>query len=157
MRAVWWGLLCLLVLAGLLLGPAVMGMCQKGIRTRLARLPAALIRIGIRRIPQEWREDFGSEWLAELESIRREAGEVPVTSPIREVLFAFGLLIRGPRIVREFTGGVSRLAETWAHIRRILFRTGSASRELARSRGRLGRRSALPGISPGGAISLRQP
>jgi hypothetical protein len=134
-----------------------MDMCQKEIRTRLDRLPAVLIRIGIRRIPQEWREDFGSEWLAELEGIRRETGELPITGLIREILFAFGLLIRGPTIVREFTGGVSRLAATWVRICAILFRPGSATRELAKSRRGLGVPPAPPGVSPVGAISLRQP
>jgi hypothetical protein len=157
MRAAWWGLACLLVLAGLLLRPTVTDMCQKEIRTRLDRLPAVLVRIAIRRIPQEWREDFGSEWLAELEGIRLETGELPISGLIREILFAFGLLIRGPTIVREFTGGVSRLAAKWVRICDILFRPGSATRELAKSQRGLSVPPAAPGISPVGAISLRQP
>jgi hypothetical protein len=155
MSAFWWGLGCLLVLAGAILRTDIMGVCEKEIRSRLDGWPAGLIRIGIKRIPQEWREDFGNEWLAELEGIRREAGEFP--GLIREVLFAFGLLIHGPAIVREFTGDGSRLAAAWAHIRDLLFRPGSATGEPATSRWRLGIRSASPGVSPGGAISLGQP
>jgi hypothetical protein len=120
-------------------------------------VPVVLLRVAARRVPPEWRDDFLAEWLAELNDIRRATSEIPVTGLVRQVLFAFSLLVHARTVAREFTGEklpwIPRPLSRGISLRRVL---ASAWQRIARSL-RPGLAPASPRISGGGAVSLRWP
>jgi cellulose synthase (UDP-forming) len=100
----------LLLLAVLLLRDALTDMCQREIQTRLNQLPQVLLGLAILRLPTDWRDDVGGEWRSELDAIRRNLAETPVTALLRELSFSIGLLIHGRAVVRALTGDMGLLA-----------------------------------------------
>jgi hypothetical protein len=119
MRPAWaaiWGLLALMIW---LVRDAITDMCQQEVRTRLNQLPEAVLRVAVWCLPREWREDLEDEWLSELEAIRRETHDVPITSLVRVLYFAVGLLVRGRAVARELTGKPGPLASARMLLRRL--------------------------------------
>jgi hypothetical protein len=104
MRPSWAGLWSLIMFAVGLFLAAVSGMVQDEIRTRLGRVPYALIRLAVSRLPRDIRAELGDEWRSELAAILKAAEDVPVTGLVSAAWFAVGLLVRGTAISREFTG-----------------------------------------------------
>jgi hypothetical protein len=118
MKAFWAALGALMLLAAGLFIAAVSGMVQAEIRTRLSQLPEAVIRLAVRRIPQDLREDLGEEWRSELEGIFDANQDMPVTGLTKAIWYATGLLVRGPAVARIFSG-TARYARA-AHLHRFL-------------------------------------
>lgn len=83
-------------------------MCQEEIRTRLCRLPSALIRLAALRLPRDVRSDLASEWLGELDFIVSTAEGLPVTRLLRGLGYAASLLCAAPSVARELTGAPRR-------------------------------------------------
>lgn len=157
MMTVWAVVLGLLALAALPFRNIITDMCQREAQTRLGQVPAVLLRLAARRVPSEWRDDFHAEWLAELDDIRLATSEVPVTGLVRQVLFAFSLLLHARAVAREFTGEkqpwIPRPLSRGFSLRRVL---RSARQRIARPV-RLGLTRASPRVSGGGTVSLRRP
>jgi hypothetical protein len=148
-----WGFI--LFVAGLFLA-AISGMIQDEIRTRLGRVPYALIRLAVSRVPQNLRAELGEEWRGELAAILKATEDVPVTGLASAVWFAVGLLIRGPAIARELTGTARRFRDL--RVLQIL------SRHLGNARGfkvRLPVRSVPDQLTaqgtPAGNVAVRLP
>jgi hypothetical protein len=80
------------------------------VRTRLDRMPRALIRLACLQLPGELRADLGGEWRAELQFVLAGTDGLPVSRFLRGIRFAAGLALRARRISRELAGaGVSGL------------------------------------------------
>jgi hypothetical protein len=117
---VYWAVLSVLLLAALVFRDVIREMCRKETRTRLDQLPQALLWLAVRQLPRQCRDDFGGEWRSELDAIRREASEIPVTGLAREIIFAVGLFIRGRSIARAFEGRPGALTMVRSTLRRLM-------------------------------------
>jgi lipopolysaccharide/colanic/teichoic acid biosynthesis glycosyltransferase len=85
-----------------ILATAVVGdLFSEEIRTRLERLPAAVIRFVGRRLPADVQDEWTDEWLAELAYILRGTESLPITRLVRGTRFAVGHLRSVPAIGRE--------------------------------------------------------
>ncbi|MEV2277838.1 hypothetical protein AB0I72_19860 [Nocardiopsis sp. NPDC049922] len=93
------GALC--ALGGLFLG-VCSDMISEEMRTRLDRLPQALVRLAARRLPEEIRDDMAREWLAELHVVLHGADAVPVTRLVKGVAYGFSLFVSARKFGREF-------------------------------------------------------
>lgn len=102
-------------------------MIQEEARTRLSRIPFALIRLAAARIPRELREDLADEWNAELEHVLTGNDDMPVTWLVRGIRCSACLLISGREIMDCLTGG--EVGRAWRLIRRVL---GGAERLVCR-------------------------
>jgi hypothetical protein len=71
------------------------------VRTRLGRLPQAMLAIAARALPKEERDDLLAEWGAELGFILRHTGGLPLTRLCRGLRFALGLVLAAPALGRE--------------------------------------------------------
>lgn len=71
------------------------------LRSRLDRMPYAVLRVAIRRLPTELRPNVGDEWLAELHHILRQAKGLPLTRLVSAMPYALGLLRTARRIGRD--------------------------------------------------------
>jgi hypothetical protein len=93
-----------------LLAEAVIGrMLQEKAMTRLGRIPFALISLASARLPRELRDDVAAEWRAELDFALRGADGMPLTSLLRGISYAAGLLMSAPAIADSLRGTSRRL------------------------------------------------
>jgi hypothetical protein len=107
-----------LLIAVVVIGAVVLGvvkavmrlMIQEEARTRLERLPFALIRLASARVPRELRDDLAAEWHAELEFLLTGTGGMPVTRVVRGIRYSAGLLLSAREITDELTRGDVRRA-----------------------------------------------
>jgi lipopolysaccharide/colanic/teichoic acid biosynthesis glycosyltransferase len=88
-------------LMGTLVTAVVGDLFSEEARTRLERLPAAVIRFAGRWLPAEVRDEWTDEWLAELAYILRGTESLPITQLVRGTRFALGHLRSAPAIGRE--------------------------------------------------------
>lgn len=87
---------------GSMLWAAITDMCKDEIRTRIGRLPYALIRMAVLRIPHAARGGLTEEWQAELDFILHGTDGLPATRLLRGASFSVDLLLRGaPAMARE--------------------------------------------------------
>lgn len=78
-------------------------MWQEELRTRLGRIPHALIRLASRQLPWQERDDYADEWFAELAFMLLDTEGLPLTRLLRGTRFAIGLLRVSHGIARELT------------------------------------------------------
>jgi hypothetical protein len=96
-----------LVIGALVIGvaKAVIGdMIQEEARTRLGRIPFALIRLAGRRVSADMREDLTAEWTAELDFLLTGTAGMPLTRLARGIRYSAGLMLSA----REITKGLAR-------------------------------------------------
>jgi hypothetical protein len=105
MSASW--LITLLTLACGLIGTVLGELASQEIRTRLDRIPQALIRLAARRVPADLRADRAEEWLADLHEILRGAEALPITRIITGTRYALGLLRASSAIARDLHGSLT--------------------------------------------------
>jgi len=87
-----------------LLTELVKGAVVDEAKTRLERLPLAVLRLARRRLAPEHRDAiYEDEWLPELEFIARETQGLPITRLVRATTYALGLL-RSARAVSAALG-----------------------------------------------------
>jgi hypothetical protein len=147
----------LLILLGALcagLVASTMGsMVQDEIRTRLTRLPYAILRLAAMLAPAAQREDLRAEWRSEASAILKETQDVPVTGLLRATWFALGLLARSRAIARELDGTAG---ERRRQLHDILTRIKHGTRALAGRPGGRGllRRQVITVSTPGGSIAI---
>jgi hypothetical protein len=91
------------LLAGAVVWRALGAMCEEEIETRIGRLPHALIRLAVLRLPQDVRSDLADEWTAELGFIVSETDGLPVTRLLRGLHFAASLFRVAPSVAHELT------------------------------------------------------
>ena len=82
----------------------VTGMVSDEARARLDRIPYGLLRVAIRRLPQEIRADVGQEWRAELDHILHRVQAYPLTRLLSGTRFALGLLRVAPAVGKSLIG-----------------------------------------------------
>ncbi|HET9257818.1 MAG TPA: hypothetical protein VFO16_21820 [Pseudonocardiaceae bacterium] len=97
MKIIWEIVYWLIPLAITILSTLV----SEELRSRLDRLPNAVLRLAIRRLPAELRSSIGDEWKAELHHILRQAEGRPLTRLILAMRYTLGLLRTARRIGRE--------------------------------------------------------
>jgi hypothetical protein len=85
-----WGLLTFL--AGIAITAILGDLFSEEIRGRLELLPYTLIRLAVRRLPPDVRDDLAEEWAAELHVILRGTEALPITRLYRGARYALGLL-----------------------------------------------------------------
>ena len=83
------GLTCLVIW---LLRNATGEMLKEEMQTRLCRIPNAVIRVAVLRLPEQSRNDLADEWRSELAFIVNDTEGLPVTRLLRGVRFAGSLL-----------------------------------------------------------------
>jgi lipopolysaccharide/colanic/teichoic acid biosynthesis glycosyltransferase len=88
---------------GTLLTATLGDLFSEEVRTRLERLPAAVIRFAGRRLPADVRDEWTDEWLAELAYILRGTESLPISRLVRGTRFAVGHLRSAPTIGRELS------------------------------------------------------
>jgi DNA-binding transcriptional MerR regulator len=103
MKFGWVVLLSLPLFAFVLLRRAATEMWQEELRTRLSRLPLAMIRLASRQLPLQERDGYADEWRAELAYVLRDTDGLPLTRLIRGTRFAVGLLRVSRSIARELS------------------------------------------------------
>jgi hypothetical protein len=79
----------------------VCDLVSEELRSRLDRVPYAVLHAAIRRLPVEVRQSAGDEWLAELHHIVRHAEGRPIARLLTATRYALGLLRTARRIGRE--------------------------------------------------------
>jgi exopolysaccharide biosynthesis polyprenyl glycosylphosphotransferase len=92
MNAAWVGLCGSALLFVWLLRDALTDMCKEEVRTRLAKLPYAILRIVALRIPRPERRDVLDEWRAELDFILGKTDGLPITRLLRGTWYSVGML-----------------------------------------------------------------
>jgi lipopolysaccharide/colanic/teichoic acid biosynthesis glycosyltransferase len=98
MRIAW---AVLMGTTGALVTAVVGDLVSEEVRTRLERLPAALIRLAGGWLPANVRHEWTDEWLAELAYILRGTESLPISRLIRGTRFAADLLLGARTIGRE--------------------------------------------------------
>lgn len=93
-----WGIIGFLIA---LVVTTVGDLVSEELRSRLDRMPYAVLRWAIRRLPAELRPSVGDEWLAELHHILRQTKGLPLTRLVSAMPYALGLLRTARRIGRE--------------------------------------------------------
>jgi hypothetical protein len=101
---IWIGMVSLALLVSWLVRAAVVDMFSQEARTRLARIPFAVIRLARARLPRELRNNFTGEWNAELEFVLSGTDGMPITRLIRGIRYAVGLLLAARAIADGLTG-----------------------------------------------------
>lgn len=99
-------------IAAVVVGAVVLGlvravmriMIQEEARTRLERLPLALIRLASARVPRDLRDDLAAEWTAELEFVLTGTEGPPLTRLVRGIRYSAGLLLSAREITDVLTG-----------------------------------------------------
>jgi hypothetical protein len=92
MRVGWVLLLGVAAIGYGLLRSAAKEMCEEEVRTRLSRLPEALVCLAASRLPGQVREEQADEWQAELAFLLRNTAGLPLTRLLRGTHFAMSLL-----------------------------------------------------------------
>lgn len=95
------GLICLVIW---LLRNATGEMLKEEMQTRLCRIPNAVIRVAVLRLPRQSRSEMAAEWLSELAFIVNDTEGLPVTRLLRGVRFAGSLLWTAREVARELPG-----------------------------------------------------
>jgi hypothetical protein len=145
-------------LAILLLGEAIKDLSRGELQARLSQLPQALLWLAVRQVPKEWRNDLRSEWRSELDAIRREKSETPLTGLAHGIFFATGLLVRARIIARAYAGRPQVSAIVWEAIRRRIIRGIPLLVRNRAVRPSTGDPAlAAPGGSGSGTIVIRRP
>lgn len=99
---VGWGIIGFLIALVVALVLTTVGdLVSEELRSRLHRMPYAVLRMAIRRLPAELRQNVGGEWLAELHYVLRRAQGLPLTRLVLAIRFTLGLLRTARRIGRE--------------------------------------------------------
>jgi hypothetical protein len=84
---------------------AMVNALKAEIEGRVTRVPAGIVMISTRRLPEPERSELREEWMAELAQIAHESKDYPVTSWVRRVwrsmAFALDLYRAGRGIARE--------------------------------------------------------
>lgn len=93
-----WGIVGFLIA---LIVATVGDLVSEELRGRLDRMPYAVLRLAIRRLPAEIRQSVGDEWRAELHHILHRAKGLPITRFASGIPYALGLLRTARRIGRE--------------------------------------------------------
>ena len=76
-------------------------MLKEEMQTRLCRIPNAVIRVAVLRLPEQSRSELAAEWLSELAFIVNDTEGLPVTRLLRGVRFAGSLLWTAREMARE--------------------------------------------------------
>lgn len=97
------GWLTVLALGAGLLGASFGELVSQEIRTRLDRIPQAVIRLAALRLPVDLRAECTDEWLAELHEILRGKDALPITRILIGTHYALSLARSSPAIGRELT------------------------------------------------------
>jgi hypothetical protein len=95
---VGWGIIGFLIA---LFVTTVGDLVSEELRSSLDRMPYAVLRLAIRRLPAELRQNVGDEWLAELHHILHHTKGLPLTRLISAIPYTLGLLRTARRIGRE--------------------------------------------------------
>jgi hypothetical protein len=109
------GLVAIAVGSGLAVGGALSGlvramigeMANEEAQTRLGRIPRALIRLALHRVPVDLRDDLAAEWDSELGFVLVGTEGLPLTRLLRGTTFAVGIFWSAGAIAAGF-GTVSR-------------------------------------------------
>ena len=96
------GLICLIIW---LLRNATGEMLKEEMQTRLCRIPNAVIRIAVLRLPEQSRGELADEWRSELAFIVNDTEGLPVTRLLRGVRFAGSLLWTARELASELASG----------------------------------------------------
>ncbi len=107
MRDIWIGIACL-TLAFRWLLVALADLMSEEARTRLARIPFAIVRLARARLPRDLRDDLAQEWDAELMFVLTGTEGMPITRLLRGTRFALGLLRAAPAVADGLTGRTRR-------------------------------------------------
>ncbi len=92
------GLICLIIW---LLRNAAGEMLKEEMQTRLCRIPNAVIRVAVLRLPVQSRSELADEWRSELAFIVNDTEGLPVTRLLRGVRFAGSLLWTAREMAHE--------------------------------------------------------
>jgi lipopolysaccharide/colanic/teichoic acid biosynthesis glycosyltransferase len=98
MRIAW---AALMGTTGALVTTVIGDLVSEEVRTRLERLPAALIRLAGLWLPASVRDEWTDEWLADLAYILRGTESLPISRLVRGTRFAVDLLLGARAIGRE--------------------------------------------------------
>lgn len=98
MSGLWVAVLLLMGIAIGVVKAAVGDMIQEEARTRLGRIPFALIRIATLRVPPGLRDDLAAEWNAELGFLLTGTDGMPVTRLLRGIRYSAGFLLSARKI-----------------------------------------------------------
>jgi hypothetical protein len=96
------GLVWVVGLAVVLIGLVVKDMAKEEARPRVERLPHAILRLAVRRLPQEMRERQLADWHGELFQILRGTKKMPMTRFYQGIRFSLSLLHAAPSVARAF-------------------------------------------------------
>jgi DNA-binding transcriptional MerR regulator len=95
------GLTCLVIW---LLRNAAGEMLKEEMQTRLCRIPNAVIRVAVLRLPAQSRRELADEWRSELAFIVNDTEGLPVTRLLRGMRFAGSLLWAARGMASELVG-----------------------------------------------------
>lgn len=119
MNAAWVGLCGTALLVVWLLRDALTDMCKEEVKTRLERLPYAVLRMVALRIPRPERPDVLEEWRAELDYILSETDGLPITRLLRGVSYSVGMM----GLMLPFADARQAVAAYWWRVTRRLRQT----------------------------------
>ncbi len=92
------GMICLVIW---LARNATGEMLKEEMQTRLCRIPNAVIRVAVLRLPEQARSELADEWLSELAFIVNDTEGLPVTRLLRGIRFAGSLLWTAREMAHE--------------------------------------------------------
>ncbi len=95
------GLICLVIW---LVRNAAGEMMKEEMQTRLCRIPNAVIRVAVLRLPEQTRHELADEWLSELAFIVNDTEGLPVTRLLRGIRYAGRLLWTAREMAHELAG-----------------------------------------------------
>lgn len=98
---VGWAIIAFLVA---LITTTVSNLLTEELRSCLDLMPYAVLRLAIRRLPTELRQNVGDEWLAELHHILHRTKNLPLTQVVLAISYTLGLLRTARRIGRGLRG-----------------------------------------------------
>lgn len=110
MRSVWIAAPAIGAVAIVVAKAFIGDMVQEEARTRLHRIPFALIRMAITQVPRELRDDLAAEWTAELAFVLSGTEGLPVTGLVRGIRYSVGLLLAALAITDGLERGNSNSA-----------------------------------------------
>jgi DNA-binding transcriptional MerR regulator len=79
-------------------------MLKEEMQTRLCRIPNAVIRVAVLRLPEQSRSELADEWRSELGFIVNDTQGLPVTRLLRGIRFAGSLLWAARGMAHELAG-----------------------------------------------------
>lgn len=81
-------------------GTAAAGALSQEARSRVEQIPARILGLALRRIPEPLRDELAEDWHVEQAVILRETEGLPITRLCRATCFALGLWYAGPQVAR---------------------------------------------------------